>query len=61
MKIIKKGDPGRLKAAKRFQCDECGCVFEADKGEYKCNMRYNEEYFYCKCPCCGNVTYFKEI
>ncbi len=53
VKIIKEGDPGRLKATKRFQCDECGCVFEADKDEYQSDMQYNTAYFYCKCPCCG--------
>lgn len=53
VEIIKEGDTGRLKATKRFQCDECGCVFEADKDEYQSDMQYNTAYFYCKCPCCG--------
>lgn len=60
MKIIKKGDPAKLITAKRFECCMCGCVFEADKDEYKCSMQYNETYFYCKCPFCGASAPVKE-
>ena len=35
MKIIKEGDLNKLKKIKRFECKECGCIFEADKNEYK--------------------------
>ncbi|MCM1166432.1 MAG: hypothetical protein NC299_13380 [Lachnospiraceae bacterium] len=53
MKIIKDGVPERLKKVKRFECGACGCVFEAEKGEYECDTQYNETFFSCKCPCCG--------
>lgn len=53
MKIIKKGREKDLKKTKRFTCRECGCVFEADKGEYQSGQQYNETYFFCKCPFCG--------
>ena len=33
MKIIKVGNID--KKTKQFTCDECGCVFEANKGEYR--------------------------
>lgn len=56
IKVVKEGDPNRLKASKRFQCDECGCVFEADKDEYQSDMQYNTMYFYCECPCCGKTA-----
>lgn len=33
MNIIQKGNPNYPKQIKRFVC-KCGCVFEAEKGEY---------------------------
>lgn len=60
MKIIKEGDPAKLITAKRFECNKCGCVFEADKDEYKSGMQYNETYFYCKCPFCGYTVSYIE-
>lgn len=37
MKIIEHGKKQKppVKATKRFKCIQCGCVFEADDGEYK--------------------------
>lgn len=53
MKIIKHGKPPKVKSTvKRFKCENCGCVFEADRGEYRCSSQYNEYYFYCECPEC---------
>lgn len=62
MFIIKDGDKElaekKIKETRRFECRMCGCVFEADKGEYRgedgCDFRY---YYYAKCPCCGNKAY----
>ena len=53
MKIIKNGDMQKLKMTKHFSCKKCGCVFEADKDEYKSGSQYNETYYfyyrdYCK-------------
>ena len=59
MKIIKQGKTkDELKAilnkTKRFECRICGCIFEADEGEYTHNShQYNETVYYCKCPNCG--------
>lgn len=53
MKIIKDGViPDETK---RFVCSKCGCVFEADKNEYKENFYCGQilEGFSCKCPTCG--------
>ncbi len=61
MNIIKNGDPERLKKIKRFSCDACGCVFEAEKGEYESDMQYNETYFQCKCPCCGKTAQYVKM
>ena len=59
MKIIKQGKTKEelkviLNATKRFECKTCGCVFEADKGEY-----VEEEYgtTYCACPNCGKNAF----
>lgn len=58
MKIIKAGDLSRVHRVLRFDCQKCGCVFEANENEYEkadcwAQMHDNEE-AYCKCPCCGN-------
>lgn len=53
MKIIKHGKPKYNKPDRCFKCDSCGCVFEAEYGEYKTGSQYNETYRYCKCPECG--------
>jgi len=60
MKIIREGNVKRLLKTKRFTCKECGCVFEANKGEYESGVQYNEEYFYCQCPTCKRTAYSDE-
>lgn len=57
MNIIKQGKSKEelkpiLNATKRFECSTCGCVFEADKGEYKFEEDYIYSSYYCKCPNC---------
>lgn len=53
MRIIKHGDLERKAERKRFTCRDCGCVFDAESGEYKIGTHYNETYFSCRCPCCN--------
>ena len=59
MKIIKQGwskeEIERMKkATKTFYCAKCGCVFEADLGEYTIRQcGYNENEYVCECPNCG--------
>ena len=57
MKILKPGDLSLIKRTKRFECRNCGCIFQADKDEYKINHQYNEEYAYCQCPFCHKTVY----
>ena len=57
MKIIKQGNLDKLMKVKRFVCSYCDCIFTANKDEYTIGSQYNEEYYYCKCPCCGNNAY----
>lgn len=60
MKIIQEGSEKQLNKIKRFECRNCGCIFEADKTEYKSENQYNETSYYCECPFCKRHT-FKEI
>ncbi len=57
MTVLKEGDRNRAKMlvlqTRRFECDRCGCVFEANNNEYKSAAQYNDIYYFCKCPCCG--------
>ena len=62
MKIIKQGLSkeeleAKLKAVKRFQCTTCGCVFEADKDEYKADDDYCRVVYFCECPNCKNNAF----
>ena len=56
MTIVVHGDPNKTRAVKRFRCDYCGCVFDAEKGEYQsaealAQQKDNLE-AYSMCPCC---------
>lgn len=62
MNIIKQGKTKEelkaiLNRTKRFKCKTCGCVFEADEGEYEFEEDYIYSTFYCKCPNCGNHSF----
>lgn len=62
MKIIKHGNPKYNKPDRKFRCDYCGCIFEAEYGEYKYgNCQYNtwyyEWYYECECPECKRKAY----
>ena len=57
MNIIKNGDrelaENKKKQTRRFECKICGCIFEADKGEYLIKDYRCDVMYYAKCPCCG--------
>lgn len=62
MKIIKQGkSKEELKAilnkTKRFECKTCGCIFEANEGEYKFEEDYIYSTYYCKCPNCDGTAF----
>lgn len=61
MTVLKDGDLDRAKQSvlkpRRFECEQCGCEFEANKDEYKEAFQYNETSYFCKCPCCGTTVY----
>lgn len=54
MRILKAGDVERLKQIKKFECQACGCVFEADITEYRYqySQREGEGWYEVKCPTC---------
>ena len=56
MKIIKEGNLEKLNKTKRFACEYCGCIFEANITEYKLGVDHNETYAYAKCPTCSNTA-----
>lgn len=46
MEILKQGN---IDKRKKFTCENCGCIFIAEKDEY-----YREDSrLISKCPCCG--------
>ena len=60
MKIIKEGSmPNNTK---RFKCEVCGCIFEANEKEY-CASSYMEVMvgvlpnYKCACPTCRHTVY----
>ena len=60
MKILKQGR--KTKKYKRFECKTCGCVFLAERSEYKFEGRYftmdgYEDRYSCPCPNCYDKVY----
>lgn len=60
MKIIKQGI--EQTKAKRFECAKCGCIFEANKDEYRFTdvigqLHDNLPAYYCRCPNCRTDSY----
>lgn len=53
MKIIKEGDLARVTSTRRFECERCGAIWEADASEYRveCDFR-NGHYCVMACPTC---------
>lgn len=60
MKIIKPGKKPSMNN-KKFECENCGCVFMADKFEYhgtaQLGVMDGLPPYECKCPTCGNYVY----
>lgn len=58
MKIIQKGDLNRLKKIKRFECGQCGCIFEAENTEYKYEFSQRDNYgwYEAHCPTCHRTV-----
>lgn len=56
IKIGKMPDP-----IVEFTCDNCGCVFTAEKEDYVCNDEWTREglcsIYLCVCPCCDYAVH----
>ena len=61
MKIIKEGK--KLVRTKRVTCNDCGCIFEVDEGEYQISTQIEVMHdglgnYNCECSCCHQTVYF---
>lgn len=55
IKILK---PGKIPdTTKRFECRRCGCIFEADKGDYADRDIWTHPEYFAGCPSCGTLCY----
>lgn len=61
MKIFKEGNLELLKQIRRFKCEKCGCIFEADGTEYETDSQHHHIYYTCDCPCCNKKVYSGEF
>lgn len=62
MRIIKDGTIPITTVT--FECDECGCIFDAEKGEYMYSSQMEVMHdglgdYKCKCPCCNTMVFTK--
>lgn len=61
IKIIKPGKTKEPKGTRRFTCIRCGCVFDADHGDYEIiDGQYNETVYWAFCPNCHYSTCWSE-
>lgn len=57
MRIICDGDPKKNKPDVRFTCQNCGCVFIAEWGEYtRHDQQIQGPWLECTCPQCKSRT-----
>ena len=56
IKIIKEGSYDTLHSIKRFHCNKCGCIFDADDESYSSEFNNNELYIYIHCPFCDELV-----
>lgn len=56
IKIIKPGKLKNPKGTRRFLCLNCGCVFDADRGDYEASDQYQTTVYAAICPTCHHTT-----
>lgn len=65
MRVIFAGDTSKARAWVKFTCHECGCVFEAERGEYRERLKNkkngHDRWFYTECPCCNRDVAKNEV
>lgn len=62
MRILREGNGELVIRSRKFECDNCGCVFVANKNEYRYigNQREGDAWR-CNCPYCGEVAITSEV
>lgn len=60
IKIIKPGKIKNPRDTRRFTCLLCGCVFDADRGDYEAFDQYQTTDYAAICPTCHHTTYRSE-
>lgn len=61
MRILREGQRELIMQSRRFECDNCKCVFIADKNEYRYRGNQREgDVWWCDCPCCGKPVITSE-
>ncbi len=61
IKIIKDGSLEKIKKIKKFHCQYCDCIFEADDSSYLIDTIYPslytaETFLKINCPYCGTLV-----
>lgn len=58
MKIVKYVNLKKFLRMKKFECLNCGCIFEADKSDYKVDIvSMSVHLIYTECPICKEIVY----
>lgn len=59
IKIVKPGKIPDLKKKRRFVCDYCGCVFDADPDDYAEEYDPGHQQYdrFTHCPTCSRIVY----
>lgn len=61
MRILREEQRELVMQSRRFECDNCKCVFIADKNEYRYTGNQREgDVWWCDCPCCGKPVITSE-
>lgn len=54
MRILREGSEDCIWRYVKFECDNCGCIFEANKEEYKYHYGgCGDDYYIINCPFCN--------
>ena len=58
VEILREGSEYTYNKMIRFECEQCGCLFDANKNEYKyCGNQIEGDDWKMTCPYCKNTVY----
>jgi len=52
MRIIWEGDLSRITTVRRFECPDCGCIWDVNAGEYRREIICGKHLCINTCPTC---------